>query len=343
MRMPGELPLEPRLVVWPCEHCHQEIKFDAVQLADRIICRAPCPHCGRETTLQEPPPWFVLDVGWVLPGEAGEPLAPAMELPSTPPSIVQAAVPPPPPGTESPAPAVSGPPPPPPPTSLPLPSLPPDEYLPPWLTETAPEPSAPLASLGLESLMAPIMVTLPPDPPPPPPPPTVVDVRWLTDLGVVYFRQHQFGEAFLCFSRAAKQDFATAQFCLAVCHFNGHGTVQDEAAALPWLQKAAAQGDANAEFTLSLAYRLGRGVAPDAEQAGRWLKLAAAHGHPEAIQRSRELNDQPTPKEQPMKDQVPKRQPEPLPPSVILITEATPAKPRQLLQGLILELFRKKP
>jgi hypothetical protein len=182
------------------------------------------------------------------------------------------------------------------------------------------------------------MVTLPPDPPPPPPTPTVVDVRWLTDLGVVYFRQHQFGEAFLCFSRAAKQDFATAQFCLAVCHFNGHGTVQDEAAALPWLQKAAAQGDANAEFTLSLAYRLGRGVAPDAKQAGRWLKLAAAHGHPEAMQRIRELNE-----DQLVKDPVAKGRSEPLPPPLILITESGPAKPRQLLQGLILELFRKKP
>jgi hypothetical protein len=106
-----------------------------------------------------------------------------------------------------------------------------------------------------------ITVSLPPDPLPPTHTRAPVDVRWLTDLGVVYFKQHQFGEAFLCFSRAAQQGFATAQFCLAVCYFNGHGTARDETAALPWLRQAAAQGDANAEFTLGLAYSLGRGVA----------------------------------------------------------------------------------
>jgi TPR repeat protein len=130
---------------------------------------------------------------------------------------------------------------------------------------------------------------LPRDPPPPPPPQirAPMDVRWLTDLGVVYFRRRQFGEAFLCFSQAAQQGFATAQFCLAVCHFNGHGTALDEAAALPWLRQAAAQGDANAEFTLGLAYRLGRGVAPDESLAAQWLHKAAAHGHPGAIQQKR--------------------------------------------------------
>ena len=162
-----------------------------------------------------------------------------------------------------------------------------------------------------------------------------VDVRWLTDLGVVYFRQHQYGEAFLCFSRAAEQGFATAEFCLAVCYFNGHGVPQDEAAAVPWLRAAAARGDANAEFTLGLAYRLGRGVAPDESLATQWLQKAAAHGHHEAIQRVGEVKDV---KSQPIISPVrvsPTATDVPEP-------EKNAAKPGHDLQRLILGLFRKK-
>jgi len=163
-------------------------------------------------------------------------------------------------------------------------------------------------------------------------------VRWLTDLGVVYFRQHQFGEAFLCFRRAAQQGFATAQFCLAVCYFNGHGTVRDEAAALPWLRQAAAQDDANAEFTLGLSYSLGRGVAPDAVLAAQWLQRAIAHGHPEAIVHMRKSAEaSPHPAQVPGKIPPPLATPgEPVPP------EKTIERRRHDMQRLVLGLFGKK-
>jgi len=216
--MPDESPLQPRFVVWRCDHCRNGIEFDAVQLAGRSECRVNCPHCGQETGLQEPPP--------------------------------------------------------------PPPLVPDEEWMPPAGDEVIwPEPGENLP------------VALPPEPLPPTHMHTPADVRWLTDLGVVYFKQHQFGEAFRCFRHAAKQGFATAQFCLAVCYFNGHGTARDESAALPWLQLAAAQGDANAEFTLALAYSLGRGVAPDAELAAKWMQQAAAHGHPEAVVQLRKLTE----------------------------------------------------
>ena len=221
------------------------------------------------------------------------------------------------------------PPPPPPPaeTGAAAPALPASPSPSPvW--EAAPEavPVAPVESPPAEPSPS-ITVDLPPDPPPPPQP-RGVDVRWLTDLGVVYFRQHQFGEAFLCFRRAAEQGLAAAQFCLAVCYFNGHGTAPNESAALPWLQKAAAQGDANAEFTLGLAYQMGRGMAPDSVLAAQWLKQAATHGHAEALQRVRQTN----PGWDPAK---PAPAPTPLP--------AKPPKPSSHeLQRLVLDLFRRK-
>jgi hypothetical protein len=176
-----------------------------------------------------------------------------------------------------------------------------------------------------------ITVSLPPDPLPPTHTRAPVDVRWLTDLGVVYFKQHQFGEAFLCFSRAAQQGFATAQFCLAVCYFNGHGTAHDETAALPWLRQAAAQGDANAEFTLGLAYSLGRGVAPDA--------VLAAHDHPEAILRTRNLTGQAAQHTATVQDKI---SPPPAMSAETAPPEKTIEKRRHDMQRLVLGLFGKK-
>jgi hypothetical protein len=184
-----------------------------------------------------------------------------------------------------------------------------------------------------------ITVSLPPDPLPPTHTRAPVDVRWLTDLGVVYFKQHQFGEAFLCFSRAAQQGFATAQFCLAVCYFNGHGTAHDETAALPWLWQAAAQGDANAEFTLGLAYSLGRGGAPDAVLSAQWLQQAAAHGHPEAILRTRNLTGQAAQHTAAVQDKI---SPPPAMSAETAPPEKTIEKRRHDMQRLVLGLFGKK-
>ena len=186
----------------------------------------------------------------------------------------------------------------------------------------------------------PITVSLPPEPLPPTHTRTPADVRWLTDLGVVYFKQHQFGEAFLCFSRAAQQGFATAQFCLAVCYFNGHGTTRDEAAALPWLRAAADQGDANAEFTLGLAYSLGRGVTPDPALSLQWMHKAAAHGHTEALLRVGKPPTQPAPASSAAsRDKIP---PPPTKATATASHEKNLEKRRHDLQRLVLGLFGKK-
>jgi hypothetical protein len=282
--MADDAPLEPRYVVWRCDHCRNGIEFDVVQLAARAECRVPCPHCGKETSLREPPP--------------------------------------------------------------PPPLLPDADLLLPISQVIVPEPPAhsPKAVSPPALMPSPIMVSLPPEPLPPTHTRSKADVKWLTDLGVVYFRQHQFHEAFLCFSRAAAQGFATAQFCLAVCYFNGHGVNRDESAALPWLIQAAAQGDVNAEFTLGLAFSLGRGVTADPLSAAQWLNQAAAHGHAEAASRFREVTAKLSPAQlaaaglekisltAPAFVETPSVQP----------PKETLQKRRHELQRLVLSLFRRK-
>lgn len=347
--MPDEIPLEPKFVACACDHCRNRIEFDAVQLAGRPSCRVPCPHCGKETELREPPPppVLILDEGWSQPTRAetaveikieevvAPPLAEAplaIELPIekslAPESEPPAAAPPP---KETPAPVIE------PKVEKPVaaeiekpdvaapPPIPPApiEAFQPLVTEVAAEKPADISTTIF--IPKPKVVSLPPDPLPPTHTRAPADVRWLTDLGVVYFRQHQFGEAFLCFGRAAEQGFATAQFCLSVCYFNGHGTARDEVAALSWLREAAAGGDANAEFALGMAYSLGRGVPVDAKLAGEWLQKAAAHGHAEAILRVGE-------KKSPLATPVEK-----IPPP-----EKSAEKRRHDLQRLVLGLFKKK-
>jgi hypothetical protein len=326
--MTDESPLSPRFVVWRCDHCRNGIEFDAVQLGGREVCRIACPHCGQETSLREPPPPppLVPDEGWTQPAPVELPVAVEPEKPSfttTSPPIIP--------------PAVSEP-------LMEIPVAPEPKKIfvepppvPPMVRESVKE--IPIVAPTPPPLVPkPITVSLPPDPLPPTHTRAPADVRWLTDLGVVYFRQHQFGEAFLCFSRAAQQGFAAAQFCLAVCYFNGHGTARDEAAAIPWLRQAAAQGDTNAEFTLGLAYNLGRGVAPDAVLAAQWLQQAATHGHPEAIVRTRKPAEATTPPAS-----VPGKIPsppatsgEPVPP------EKSIERRRHDMQRLVLGLFGKK-
>ena len=89
--MPDETPLDPRFVVWRCDHCRNGIEFDVVQLAGRDVCRVPCPHCGQETSLQEPPPPppLIPDEGWTQPVPEEILIAPEPKEPITaPPAVV---------------------------------------------------------------------------------------------------------------------------------------------------------------------------------------------------------------------------------------------------------------
>jgi hypothetical protein len=43
--------IQPHLIICACEHCNENIEFDANELGDRQSVSVSCPHCGVETNL----------------------------------------------------------------------------------------------------------------------------------------------------------------------------------------------------------------------------------------------------------------------------------------------------
>ena len=80
--------------------------------------------------------------------------------------------------------------------------------------------------------------------------------------------------------KAAEQDHAKAQLMLADCYEYGTGVKLDQKQATNWLRKAAEQGDAEAQNKLGVRYHTGIGVSRrDDKQAAFWIHKAAAQGH----------------------------------------------------------------
>ncbi|HUB86930.1 MAG TPA: DNA translocase FtsK [Verrucomicrobiae bacterium] len=46
--------IQPHLIICACEHCNENIEFDANELGDRQSVSVPCPHCGVEIILSNP-------------------------------------------------------------------------------------------------------------------------------------------------------------------------------------------------------------------------------------------------------------------------------------------------
>ena len=63
---------------------------------------------------------------------------------------------------------------------------------------------------------------------------------------------------------------------------NGEGVVQDYVTALKWYTKAAQQNYASAQNNLGVMYDNGEGVVQDYVMAHVWYNLAAAHGNKKA-------------------------------------------------------------
>jgi uncharacterized protein len=84
------------------------------------------------------------------------------------------------------------------------------------------------------------------------------------------------------FGKAARQDYAPAQFALGMMYFHGEGTNRDLAAGSKWLRKASDQGFAPAQNQLAYAYEHGQGVPQDYLLAEKWYEAAAQRGLPEA-------------------------------------------------------------
>ena len=84
------------------------------------------------------------------------------------------------------------------------------------------------------------------------------------------------------FLRDAEQGNAEAQYKLAVCYEDGHGTEEDREKAFEWYKKSAEQGKVEAQYKLAECYECGSGTEKDEEKAFEWYKKSAEQGKVEA-------------------------------------------------------------
>lgn len=85
-------------------------------------------------------------------------------------------------------------------------------------------------------------------------------------------------QAIAWYRKAAKQDFAKAQYLLGVAYSTGRGVPENSRNALKWYLKAAEQGFAPAQSALGEMYAHGRqGVPKDNKQAYIWYYMASQY------------------------------------------------------------------
>ena len=86
-------------------------------------------------------------------------------------------------------------------------------------------------------------------------------------------------EAVKWYRKASDQGYASAQYHLAICYYNGQGVPQDYSEAVKWFRKAAEQGDARSQYKLAICYDNGQGVTQDCSEAVKWYSKASDQGH----------------------------------------------------------------
>ncbi|TPX46141.1 hypothetical protein SeMB42_g00752 [Synchytrium endobioticum] len=84
-------------------------------------------------------------------------------------------------------------------------------------------------------------------------------------------------------SNAAEAGLAPAQFCLALCYYNGIAVLEDDTSAFRWCERAAAQGHAGAQNVLGNLYVEGAGCEVNPTIGLRWYIKAAEQREAAAI------------------------------------------------------------
>ncbi len=103
------------------------------------------------------------------------------------------------------------------------------------------------------------------------------------DLGIWYHTSgNDASSAVYWYRKSAEQGYATAQFNLGLCYYNGQCVSQDYNEAVKWYRKAAEQGHARAQYSLGYCYAKGQGVAQDYYEAVKWYRKAAEQGYDSA-------------------------------------------------------------
>ncbi|KAI9208514.1 uncharacterized protein BJ171DRAFT_595659 [Polychytrium aggregatum] len=81
----------------------------------------------------------------------------------------------------------------------------------------------------------------------------------------------------------ARAGLAHAQFCLAICCYNGIGTPENNSKAFKWAQLAANSGQPGAQNLLGNMYIEGSGVSQDSNLGYYWYQRSGEQGEPSAI------------------------------------------------------------
>ena len=100
-----------------------------------------------------------------------------------------------------------------------------------------------------------------------PPPDSTNDAQALTKKGNDAYDRKDYAEAFNCYSKAADQGYAEAQFDLGSYYSLGEGACQDRAKAAYWYSKAAEQGSEEAQKELDYLKSKNKSSANEEAQA----------------------------------------------------------------------------
>lgn len=97
------------------------------------------------------------------------------------------------------------------------------------------------------------------------------------DEGQVVGQDHSedYSQALKWYRKAAEQNYAEAQVNLGVHYANGHGVKADDKEAVKWYRKAVEQNYAKAEYKLAGCYKFGYGVEEDRVEAMKLYHTAA--------------------------------------------------------------------
>ncbi|QXO72612.1 tetratricopeptide repeat protein [Morganella morganii] len=107
----------------------------------------------------------------------------------------------------------------------------------------------------------------------------------LNNIGVLYFKSHQYQKAFYYIKLAADKNIPGAINNLGALYKYGHGTTQDYTKALSLFKQSAAQNNSVGLFNLGSMYEKGEGVKQDDNKAIKYYEKALAAGHYPAQER----------------------------------------------------------
>ncbi|GHE99950.1 tetratricopeptide repeat protein [Thalassotalea profundi] len=102
------------------------------------------------------------------------------------------------------------------------------------------------------------------------------------ELGVFQLNRGEFKAAIEEFTPLLAEEYAPAQYQMALIYLNGHGVKKDEQKALELIMKAADQNYPDALFNLSVIYSEGRLVKKDLKKAFEYMQKAANKNLPSA-------------------------------------------------------------